>query len=88
MSEISLGKLISGTVWVGWLDARSIVPPLYDDDRSDDVLVAFEDGTCAVLFFDYDSYLWRDAYGSECSGLSEPTHWMPLPDSPVKEIVG
>lgn len=71
-----------------WTPCEIETPPLEDNGRSDDVLVAFDDGTHAVMFYDYDSIGWFDAYGSEWAGYAAPTHWMPLPDSPVKEIVG
>lgn len=68
-----------------WTSCDDGLPPEGDEQRSDDVLVSFGDETCAVLYYDYESEVWRDAYGSECSGLSEPTHWMALPSPPLPE---
>jgi len=66
-----------------WIRCDDELPPEGDEQRSDDVLVSFGDGTCAVLFFDFEGEVWIDSYGAECIGLSEPTHWIPLPSPPV-----
>jgi hypothetical protein len=68
-----------------WINARKQKPPEGDEGRSDDVLVLFDDGAFAVLFYDYDSIGWFDSYGSECSGYASPLYWMPLPDTPMPE---
>lgn len=69
-----------------WTPCEVETPPIEDEGRSDDVLVSFGDGTCAVMFFDYESMGWFDAYGTPWAGYEAPTHWMPLPDAPPRSV--
>lgn len=66
-----------------WIRCDIDLPPMLDEERSDDVLVAFRDGSCGVVHFDYSSNYWMDCLGDRFFGASVPTHWMLLPDPPA-----
>ena len=84
---------ITGAVWADahphWLSVEDELPKINPNgsewEYSDDVLVAFKDGSIAVGRYERDNsttehYWWL--YGVDKDLIV--THWMPLPQSPKK----